>query len=457
MNIIIVGCGKVGQKLAEQLNMEDEQNITVVDLRYRVVQDIINQNDVMGVVGSGTSLDTLTEAGIKDADILIAVTGSDEINLLTCLIAKKAGNCRTIARVRKPEYSKEIELVKDDLGLAMIINPEQAAAHEIARVLKFPSAIQIDTFAKGRVEILKFRIPADSVLHDMTISEISSKLKCNVLICGVERSDSAFIPGGSFTLRCGDIISIVGSQEDTSNFFKKIGIKTHKVKNTMIVGGGATAFYLAKNLLKSGIDVKIIEQNPDTSEKLCTLLPKATIINDDGTDSQKLLEEGIEHFDSFVALTNIDEENILISLYAKSKSNGKVVTKINRITYDEVIDDLPLDTIVYPKNITAEHIVKFVRAKKNSIGSNIETMHLIFDGKAEALEFRIKDNSPVSGTTLENLHIRDNTLIACINRNGSIITPKGQDIILPGDTVIVVTTQKGFKDISDILEQRKNI
>ena len=457
MNIIIVGCGKVGQKLAEQLNMEDDQNITVVDLRYRVVQDIINQNDVMGVVGSGTSLEILNEAGIKDADILIAVTGSDEINLLTCLIAKKAGNCRTIARVRKPEYSREIDLFKDDLGLAMIINPEQAAANEIARILKFPSAIQIDTFAKGRVEILKFRIPANSVLDDMEISEIGPKFKCNVLICGVERGDSAFIPGGNFILKAGDAISIVGSQQDTLNFFRKIGIKTHKVKDTMIVGGGATAFYLAHNLLKSGIEVKIIEQNPDTCDKLCTLLPKATIINGDGTESRTLLEEGIEHTESFVSLTNIDEENILISLFAKSKSSGKVVTKINRITYDEVIDDLPLDTIVYPKNITAEYIVRFVRAKKNSIGSNVETMHLILDGKAEALEFRIKENSPVSNIMIEKLPIKDNTLIACINRKGKIITPKGQDVILPGDTVIVVTTKVGYKDISDIFEQRKSI
>lgn len=457
MNIIIVGCGKVGQKLAEQLNMEDDQNITVVDLRYRVVQDIINQNDVMGVVGSGTSLEILNEAGIKDADILIAVTGSDEINLLTCLIAKKAGNCRTIARVRKPEYSREIDLFKDDLGLAMIINPEQAAANEIARILKFPSAIQIDTFAKGRVEILKFRIPVNSVLDDMEISEIGPKFKCNVLICGVERGDSAFIPGGNFILKAGDAISIVGSQQDTLNFFKKIGIKTHKVKDTMIVGGGATAFYLAHNLLKSGIEVKIIEQNPDTCDKLCTLLPKATIINGDGTESRTLLEEGIEHTESFVSLTNIDEENILISLFAKSKSSGKVVTKINRITYDEVIDDLPLDTIVYPKNITAEYIVRFVRAKKNSIGSNVETMHLILDGKAEALEFRIKENSPVSNIMIEKLPIKDNTLIACINRKGKIITPKGQDVILPGDTVIVVTTKVGYKDISDIFEQRKSI
>ncbi len=457
MNIIIVGCGKVGQKLAEQLNMEDDQNITVVDLRYRVVQDIINQNDVMGVVGSGTSLEILNEAGIKDADILIAVTGSDEINLLTCLMAKKAGNCRTIARVRKPEYSREIDLFKDDLGLAMIINPEQAAANEIARILKFPSAIQIDTFAKGRVEILKFRIPANSVLDDMEISEIGPKFKCNVLICGVERGDSAFIPGGNFILKAGDAISIVGSQQDTLNFFKKIGIKTHKVKDTMIVGGGATAFYLAHNLLKSGIEVKIIEQNPDTCDKLCTLLPKATIINGDGTESRTLLEEGIEYTESFVSLTNIDEENILISLFAKSKSNGKVVTKINRITYDEVIDDLPLDTIVYPKNITAEYIVRFVRAKKNSIGSNVETMHLILDGKAEALEFRIKENSPVSNIMIEKLPIKDNTLIACINRKGKIITPKGQDVILPGDTVIVVTTKVGYKDISDIFEQRKSI
>lgn len=452
MNTIIVGCGKVGQKLAEQLSQEDDQDITVIDLRNGVVQDIVNSFDVMGVVGSGSSIETLHEADIKNADLLIAVTGSDEVNLLTCLLAKKTGNCKTIARVRKPEYSKEIDLFKDDLGLALIINPEQTAAYEMARVLRFPSAIQIDTFAKGRVEILKFRIAAGSVLDNLQVSDICQKLNCDILVCGVERGESAFIPGGNFILKSGDRISIVASPQNGALFFKRIGIKTNSVHDTTIVGGGATAYYLADKLLQTGIKVKIIEQNAERCDNLCRLLPKASIINADGTDTRVLLEEGIEHAESFVAMTNIDEENILLSLFANSKTNGKLITKINRISYDEVIGSLDLDTIVYPKNITAEYIVRFVRAMKNSIGSNIETMHMILEGKAEALEFRIKEGAPVLGAPIEKLKLKDNILIACINRGGKIITPRGRDTIMPGDTVIVVTTRTGLRGISDILE-----
>lgn len=452
MNIIIAGCGKVGQTLAKELSREDDYNVTVVDPRHSVVEDLVGQFDIMGVCGSGTSIETLSEAGIKEADILIAVTGSDEINLLTCLIAKKSGNCQTIARVRKPEYSKEIGLFKEDLGLAMIINPEQTAAAEIARLLRFPSAIQIDTFAKGRVEILKFKIPQSSPLDGLKIADITPKLNADILVCGVERGDKAVIPGGDFILKSGDLISIVSSYKSGGLFLKKIGIKTNRVKDTMIVGGGATAYYLASFLLQTGIDVKIVEQNPERCEELCKLLPKAAIINGDGSQNRVLLEEGLEYCDSFVSLTNIDEENILLSLYAKSKSKGKVITKINRISYDEVIGSLDLDTTIYPKDITAEYIVRFVRAKNNSIGSNIETMHMILDGKAEALEFRIKENSPISNKPIEKLNLKNNILIACINRGGKITIPKGQDIILPGDTVIVVTTNTGYKDIRDILQ-----
>lgn len=452
MKIIIVGCGKVGQKLAEKLSQENEHDITVVDLRHNILQDLINQYDIMGVEGSCAGIDTLTEAGIADADILIAVTGSDELNLLTCLLAKKAGGCQTIARVRKPEYAKSLHLFKEDLGLAMIINPEYAAATEIARVLRFPSAIQIDTFAKGRAEILKFKIPEGSMLDNLKIAQIHQKTDCDILVCGVMRGDEAFIPGGDFVLKSGDFVSIVASVKSSAEFFKKIGIKANRVKDTIIVGGGEIGYYLARILLASGIKVKIIEKNIQRSEELCQLLPDATIINADGTDNRVLLEEGIECADSFVALTNIDEENILLSLFAKSKTDGKLITKINRIAYDEVISNLDLDTTVYPKNITADYIVKFVRAKNNSIGSNIEIMHLILDGKAEALEFRIRGNSPISGVPIEKLSLKKNILIACINRKGKIIIPRGRDVIDAGDTVIVVTTHTGFKDIRDILE-----
>jgi len=454
MNIILVGCGKVGQKLVEQLNEENEHNITVVDTRAEVVKDLTGQYDVMGVIGSGASIETVEEAGVEKADLLIAVTGSDEINLLTCLIAKKAGNCQTIARVRKPEYHKEINLFKEDLGLEMVINPEQAAAREMARVLSFPSAIQIDSFSKGRVEILKFRIPEDSVLDQLRIMEIGQKLDCDILVCGVERGEDAFIPRGDFVLQAGDAISIVSNLKNGNDFFKTIGIKTNRVKDTMIVGGGDTAYYLAKLLLQSGIHVKIIEKNLRRCEELCRLFPKATIINADGTDNRVLLEEGVEHAESFVSLTNIDEENILLSLFAKSqmKGKGKLITKINRIAYDEVIRNLDLDTTVYPKNITAEYIVRFVRAKKNSMDSNMETMHRILNQKAEALEFKILESSEVTDIPLESLHIKENTLIACISRGGKVIIPRGRDMILVGDNVIVVTTQAGFGDIRDILE-----
>lgn len=451
MNIVIVGSGKVGEKLVERLSREENHNITVVDIKNSVLHDVVNSYDVMGVNGSGASLDTLKEASIEEADILIAVTGSDEINLLTCLIARKISKCNTIARVRNPEYGKELHLFKEDLGLAMIINPEHTAASEIARALRFPSAIQIDTFAKGRVEILKFKIEEGSVLDNMTMVDISQKLNCDILVCGVERGDEVYIPGGDFVLKEGDFISIVATAKDASHFIKKVGIKTNRVKDTMIVGGGTTAVYLANRLIKAGIDVKIIEQNEARCEALCSLVPKASIINGDGTENRVLLEEGIETAESFVSLTNIDEENILLSLYAKTKTRGKVITKINRIAYDEVISNLGLDTIIYPKDIMAEYIVRFVRAKNNTIGSNIETMHYILDGKAEALEFRIKENSPISNKTIESLSLKHGIIIASINRGGTIITPKGKDVILPGDTVIIVTVNKGFKDISDIL------
>lgn len=451
MNIIIVGCGKVGHKLVEQLSHEEEHDITIVDSRPEVVQNVVNEYDIMGVAGRATDIDTLAESGIDKADILIAVTGSDELNLMICMLAKKMGNCKTIARVRKPEYFKAISFLKEELGLAMIVNPEYAAASEIARALRFPSAIKIDTFAKGRVEILKFEVPENNILDNMKVMDIFAKLGSTILVCGVERGEEAFIPSGNFVMKAGDLISIVGSIKDVGHFFKKINIRTDRVKDALIVGGGDTAYYLARQLLQTGMGVKIIEQNQKRCDELFQLLPGATIIHGDGTDNKLLDEENIEQFGSFISLTNIDEENVLLSLYAKTQTTGKIVTKINRIEYGNVIGELQLGTTIYPKNITAEYIVRFVRATKNSLGSNIETMHFILDGKAEALEFRIRDNSPISNKRIQDLELKDNILIACINHGGKIIAPRGQDVILPGDTVIIVTLKEGFKDISDIL------
>lgn len=452
MNIIIVGCGKVGNKITEQLSREEEHDITVVDVRAASVHNITNEYDIMGVIGNGMDMDTLTEAGVEDADVFIAVTGSDELNLMLCLMAKKMGNCKTIARVRKPEYFKAIRFIKEELGLAMIVNPEQAAASEIARILRFPSAIKIDTFAKGRIEILKFEVPENSKLDNLKVMDIVAKLGSDILVCGVERGEEAFIPSGNFVIRAGDLISIVASIKEAANFLKKIGIRTNRAKDTLIVGGGDTAYYLASQLLQTGINVKIIEQKQERCDELFHLLPKATIVHGDGTDNKLLMEEGLPQFDSFVSLTNIDEENVLLSLYVKNKTGAKVVTKINRIEYGNVIGDLQLGTTIYPKNITAEYIVRFVRATKNSMGSNIETLHYILDEKAEALEFRIKENSPISNKKIEDLNLKENIIIACINRGGQVLIPRGQDVILSGDTVIIVTLKEGFMDISDILK-----
>ncbi len=454
MKIIVVGCGRVGRTLAEELNKEDN-DVTVIDPSYSKVEELSSKFDVMGVVGNGASYQTQLQAGIEKADLLIAVTGSDELNLLCCLIAKRAGNCQTIARVRNPEYNEEIGFVKEALGLAMTINPEHAAAQEIARVLQFPSAIKIDTFAKGRVEMLKFRVPAQSKLDGMLIMDIAPKLKVDVLICAVEREDGVYIPKGDFQLREKDVVSVLASPKKVSDFFKKIGIETQHVKDAMIVGGGDTAYYLSKSLLSMGVDVKLIEIDAERCDKLSELLPKAQIINADASEQVVLIEEGIRKAEAFVALTDMDEENVMLSLFARSQGSGKIATKINRMDFDQIIRELDLDTTVYPKNITAQYILRFVRAMKNSIGCNVETMHRILDDKAEALEFIVRESSELVGIPLEQLVIKENTLVAGIIRGHEIIIPRGKDEMRVGDSVVVVTTTLGLKDIGDVIHVRK--
>ena len=451
MKIIIVGCGKVGATLAEQLSKEGN-DITVIDRNYSVVQSLSNEFDIMGIVGSGSSHSVLQEAEIEEADLLIAVTGSDELNLLCCLIAKKAGNCQTIARVRNPEINKEIRFIKEELGLAMVINPEYAAAMEMARILRFPSAIKVEPFAKGRVELLKFKVPSGSVLDHMEVAQISRKLHCEVVVCTVERGDEVTIPSGNFILTEKDIVSLVAPPKEAGAFFKKIKFQSGRVRDVLIVGGGTITYYLAQELLRSGIEVKIIEKKKERCEELSELLPRATIIQGDGVDQKLLMEEGLLYKDAFVTLTDMDEENILLSLFAKSKSDMKVITKINSIAFDEVINNLDLDSIIYPKYVTAENIIRFVRAMKNSIGSNVETLYRLVGNRAEALEFCIREDSSLLNTPLERLKLKENLLIGCIYRNGRIITPRGQDMLQLGDMVVVVTTNPGLNDISDILQ-----
>ena len=456
MKIIVVGCGKVGSALAAQLS-EEGHDVSVVDKNPQVVNEVSSNYDVMGVVGNGGSYSVQKELGVEDADLLIAASDSDELNLLCCLLSKKAGGCSTIARVRNPIYNSEIGFIRDELGLSMTVNPEYAAAMEASRLLKFPSAIKIDTFARGHVELLKFAVPANSPLDGHTLAEISATIKGDVLVCAVEQGTGhdVTIPGGDFRLQAGDTISIVTGTHSARSFMEKVGLKSRSVANCMIIGGGTIGYYLARTLLDSHIAVTIIDKDPERCRILSEDLPEANVICGDAANQNVLLEEGIENCESFVSLTGMDEENIFLSLYARKASakDIKLVTKINRINYDDIIDEMNLGSILNPQHISAEYIVRYVRAMANSIGSNVETLYNIIENKAEALEFLIQLGAPVIGIPLIDLPIKKGVLIACIYRNRQIIIPNGQSTIEVDDRVIVVTTHMGFQDIRDILQE----
>ena len=451
MNIIIVGCGKVGSNLTELLINEDH-NITVIDTREKKVAHLPENFDVMGYVGNGASIDTLTEANIQETDILIAVTGSDETNLLMCLMAKKAARCHTIARVRNPMYNREIDFIKAQMGISMIINPELAAANEIFQLLRFPSAYKIDAFSSGKVQLFKILIQNGQVLDGLEVKDLSSVCNCDVLVCTVERGDNVTIPGGNFRLKEGDLITVIASQDNMIAFFRKLNLSVRQARNTLIIGGGTIGYYLAKRLLDAHIKVRIIENDPDRCEQLAEDLPEASIINGDGSDKQLLIEEGLSRAESFVTLTNVDEENILLSMFAQRHSKAKTVTKINRLAFDEIVESLNIGSVVYPKYITADYILQYVRALQNSVGNRIARLYHIMNNRVEAIEFSISESSPVTDVPLMNLNLKDNQLICCINRNGKIIIPRGQDTIRIGDSVIIVTLEKGLQDVRDILK-----
>lgn len=450
LKIIIVGCGKVGTTLVERLSQEGH-DITIIDVDPETVSRVAGTYDVMGLTGNGASYNVQIEAGISQADLIIAVTESDERNLLCCTIAKKVGDCAAIARVRNPDYSDELSYLRMQLGISLIINPELETAREMARLLRLPTALDINSFARGSVELVRFKIPAENVLNDSKVASIR-EYNDDILVCGVERGGNLFIPDGSFVLKRSDVVSFIATPVNTQRFFKNIGIDTHQVKNCMIIGGGKTSYYLAKELADSNVNVKIIETDAKRCEELCMLLPKCLIINGDGADEALLREEGIEEADSFVPLTGLDEENILLTLFAKQCSNTKVITKINRSTFNDVIDNLDMGSIIYPRYMTSETIIAYVRAMQNSIGSNVETLYHIFDNRAEALEFKVERESPVIGKPIMELSLKDDLLLTCINRDGRIIIPRGSDKIQAGDRVIIVTTHTGFHDVKDILK-----
>lgn len=454
MNIVLVGCGKVGTALARQLSEEDH-SVTVIDTNKARVEHVSQSYDVMGIVGNGSSITTLGEAGIEEADVFIAVTGSDELNLLCCMFAKKAGHCHAIARVRNPSYSHELDFIKQQIGISAIINPEMAAAKEISRLLRFPGASKIDTFADGRVRLIKFELTSRQGLDGLAIRDIPGTLKSDILVCAVERGSDVVIPDGNFVLRDGDVVTFLATQEKAHQFFCKIHMPVRPVRNAMIVGGGAIAYYLAKELIENRIQVRIIERDPARSLVLTEELPQAEILCEDGSNREFLLSEGLGSAEAFVALTNFDEENVLLTLFAKKHSKGKLVTKVNRLEFDDILASLDLGSTIYPKYMTCDYIVQYVRALQNEAGSNIKTLYRILDDRVEALEFTVHEESAATGTPLSKLDLKPNQLVCCITRGDQIIIPRGGDRIQVGDTVIVVTLEHGLHDVRDIVAEAR--
>lgn len=450
MKIIVVGCGKVGTSIATELNAEHD--IVVVDINHEAVQNLSDSLDVMGVEGSGATFDVLDEAGVSTADIVIAATALDEVNIYTCLMARASGVEHTIARVRNPEYTKDLFRIKDQLGLSMAINPELTAANEISRLLRFSGALEIDSFSKGAVELIKVAIPQQSVINDKKISDVDI-LKGKVRICLVERDGEVYIPNGDFVIRGGDKVSIVARPDIAAKFFKRINLAIGKSRYVMLLGGGKVSFYLAKKLIESGASVKIIEKNPQRCHFLSERLPEAVIIQGDCMDQDLLLSEGADSANGIAALMDYDEENILISIYLRDVSKAKIITKVNNASFDSILNKLEIECIIHPKSLTGEYIARYIRAVENSEGSNVETLYRLNDDRIEALEFRVRSGSRVVGTPIMNLPLKDNLQIICINRRGKIILPQGSDVIMPDDMVVVLTSRKGLGTLEDILKR----
>ena len=452
MRIIIAGAGKVGLALTQHLSAENE--VTVIDQNPQLIDNIINIYDVMGVCGNGASYDVQKEAEADKADLLIATTSSDEINILTCLVAKKLGVQHTIARIRNPEYEKQLRFMREDLGLSMAINPEKATAREIARVLRFPNAMKLESFSKGRLELVEYRLPENSALHGMHLADLYRNIRVRVLICAVSRKGETVIPSGDFELRAGDKIYLTSSPHQLEQFFQHLGVFRKKASSVMIVGASKMCYYLASELLEMGMSVKIIDQKEQRCVEMAERLPKALVIVGDGTDSELLHEEGIEQTDAFVAITGIDEANILMSMCAaKQVGNCKVVAKINRRSLvDLVSDESMIDSVVSAGSVTAELILQYVKAMQNASASQVKTLHRIVDEKVEALEFSVTEDIPFIGVPLKDLRLRSGLLLAgIVRRNGEIVIPTGNDALNLHDDVIVVTTDTSLQDLRDIL------
>ncbi len=452
MTIIIAGGGKVGATLAGHL-ADEGHSVTIVDVSDAALGRLSNQLDVMCLKGNCVSREVLLEAGAKDTDVLIAATGSDEINLLCCHCAHNIGVPYTVARVRGAEYVNELDTLKGDLGITMLINPELTAATEISRLLRFPSAANIDSFARGRVELVSFTVQEGDFLVGRSLASLSSKLQgLPMLLCAVERGDGVFIPNGGSVLAQGDRVSVAGTPNGIHQFFKLLGRQTHRIRNVFIIGGGRIAFYLLVLLERLGMSCKVVEKGDARCRELAEAFPHSLVIHGDGTDPQLLTEERMAASDAFIALTDRDEDNLISSLYAHQAGVSKVVAKSSRQNYTAIARSAGVESVVSPKLATAGLILRFIRGLQNSKGTVMNALYRIAGGKAEAMEFLVSPATRHLDVPLKELKLRPGVLIAVIVRGGKVIIPEGSTCLKQGDDVIVIAKDSGILDLNDIYE-----
>lgn len=451
MKIVIIGLGTIGKTILKDLSGEGH-TITIIDEDKNGIETLIEKYDVMGVVGNGASMDIQNEAGVAGAELVIALTRSDELNILACLVAKKVGAKNTIARVRNPDYRMQIAEMKDDLGISMVVNPERETADEIFNIVNLPSVAQIEHFAGGKVSLVEVVAEAGCSLIGETLISLGRKLTTKVLICAVQRGDEVIIPSGNFEIHEGDRIHFTSNAKMLGDFLREVNLVKSPFKNIMIVGGGRIGYYLADSLSKKKYAIKLIEHNMAHAEELAELLPKVTVVCGNGTQHDLLIEEGIEAMDAFVALTDIDEENIIVSMFANKKNVKKTITQIESDDLYGMLDELGIENNISPKQVVASRIISYIRALANTVGSNVLTLYRLVNNQVEALEFSAKKQERIYNKPLKELKIKKNCLIACIIRQNKVIIPSGDDHIRLGDNVVVVTTHKNFDDLTDVFE-----
>lgn len=452
MNIIIIGCGKVGSTIAKSL-FSEKHNITVIDKDEAKVNNVTTNVDCMGIVGSGAIQSVLLEAKVDTCDFLIACTNSDEINILTCLMARKCSECRTIARIRNPEYSSQIDYIMNELDISMTINPELATANEISRIIRYSSSLSSDSFFKGRLNLLRVEVPDESNVIGCKLFEISKKFNCNVLVCVIERNGEVFVPSGYDTLEKGDKICFVSDHANAIQFFNVLGYKYKPLKSFIIVGASKIARYLINNLIKNNSDcnIKLIDIDKKVCDEFASEYTNISVVCADAADKNMLIKEGLNDVDAFITLTGIDEENIILSLLAKHNKNAKVITKINHLNFIDSLNELDVGSIVNPERVAANLVVSNIRASSNSKGTNVSGLYRIYDEKVEALSFKIKAESNITNIELRNLKIKKNIIIAGIYRKGEVIIPNGYDMIKVKDSVVVISKDQKLNDLTDIL------